>query len=91
MSSILTPVRHTLAPLEGAGSVSSTTSANLRRSRPHSIEVLVMRLSLAMLLWAQRRAERTQLTPEQHSQLVAQERARSIRDHADALRAARIR
>jgi hypothetical protein len=37
-----------------------------RRARPHGIDRLVMRLSLAMLLWARHRADRGVLTHEQH-------------------------
>lgn len=38
-----------------------------RRARPHGVDRLVMRLSLAMLLWARRRADRAQPGHEEHA------------------------
>jgi len=38
-----------------------------RRARPHGLDRLVMRLSLAMLLWARRRADRGMLTHEEQA------------------------
>ncbi len=73
------------------GAVAPMVPTVVITSRPHGLDRLVMRLSLAALLWAQRHADRTTLTSEQHAHLVAQERALAVREHAMALLAARIR
>ena len=49
-----------------------------RRARPHGFDLAVMRLSLAMLMWARRHSERTAPTRDEHARLMyeAGERAR---------------
>jgi hypothetical protein len=49
-----------------------------RRARPYGFDLLVMRISLAMLLWARRRADRTAVTRAEQRlhYLVALERER---------------
>jgi hypothetical protein len=50
-----------------------------------------MRISIAMLRWARRRADRSALTHEQHAQRLRVHAELAARAHADALRAARVR
>lgn len=56
---------------EGAMSMTATsvtaqmTSYNSRRVHPHGLDLVVMRLSLATLLWARRRADRSLMTHEE--------------------------
>jgi hypothetical protein len=38
-----------------------------RRARPRGLDRLVMRLSLAMLMWARHRADRSALSHEEHT------------------------
>lgn len=42
-------------------------AAPARRARPHGLDRVVMRLSLAMLLWARHRADRGILSHEEHA------------------------
>ena len=59
----------------------------VRRARPQGLDRLVMRLSLAMLLWARHRADRGALSHEEH--LLRRANALAVeRDRRDA--AARI-
>ncbi len=62
-----------------------------RRPRAHGIDRLVMRASMAALLWARRRADRAALTHETHERLRAQHVEVVRREHEAALRAARVR
>ena len=62
-----------------------------RRPRPHGLDRLVMRLSLTMLLWARRHADRIGVTAEQHARAVDAAAALQRREHDSALRAARVR
>ena len=62
-----------------------------RRVRPHGVDRLVMRLSLAMLIWARERAERDALSHDEHLLRISQARATQSREHDAALRAARVR
>lgn len=57
-----------------------------RRSRPHGIDLLVMRMSLAMLLWARRRANRTVMTREENLRRREVAVATEVREHAAATR-----
>ena len=62
----------------------------VRRVRPSGFDRAVMRLSLAMLLWARRRAERTVVSPEEHA---LQRRARADlarREHTAAMLIVRV-
>src|ERR1700712_1068601 len=43
-----------------------TAAYGTRRVRPHGLDLLVMRLSLATLLWARRRADRNLMTHEEN-------------------------
>lgn len=55
------------------------------------LDLLAMRASLAVLLWARRRADRRLVRREVLEQRVATERERLAREHAFALLAARVR
>lgn len=57
-----------------------------RRSRPRGIDLLVMRMSLAMLLWARRRANRTAMSREEHLRRREVAAATAAREHAAASR-----
>lgn len=59
-----------------------------RRARPHGLDRAVMRLSLAMLIWARKRAETSH---DERALRVIQARATEQREHESALRAARVR
>lgn len=61
------------------------------RIRPHGFDRLIMRLSLATLLWARRHAERTAITRDDQSRMFEQYRARQRREQEAALLFARIR
>ena len=59
---------------EGVNTMTATTVfqhqyavPTARRPRPHGIDRVVMRLSLAMLLWARDRADRAALSHEEHA------------------------
>lgn len=54
-----------------------------RRPRPHGLDLLVMRLSLAMLLWARQRADRGVMSHEEH----ARRRANALAIEHDRRRA----
>jgi hypothetical protein len=62
-----------------------------RRARPHGVDRLVMRLSLAMLIWARKRADRDALSHDERALRVSQARALQTREHESALRVARVR
>jgi hypothetical protein len=66
-------------------------SLTATRSRPRGIDLLVMRVSLAMLHWARRRADRASVTREEHKRRLAVQADIARRQHADALLAARVR
>jgi hypothetical protein len=55
------------------------------------VDLLVMRVSLALLLWARRRADRRAMSRESLQRAVAADRARAGREHQAALLAARVR
>lgn len=61
------------------------------RSGARGIDLMVMRISLAMLLWARRRAERATVTREEHERRLVLHAEIARREHSAALRAARVR
>jgi hypothetical protein len=61
-----------------------------RRARPHGIDRIVMRLSLAMLLWVRHRADRGTVSHEEHAMRHANEVALERDRHAAALRISRV-
>ena len=69
----------------------STTRTVARRARPRGLDRVVMRLSLTMLLWARRRADRIAPTREQHARAFDAAIALQRREHDSALLIARIR
>jgi hypothetical protein len=62
-----------------------------RRVRPHGLDRAVMRVSLALLLWARRRADRAAITSEEHGRLLRDQYAIQRREHDAALLVARVR
>lgn len=56
--------------------------ARIRRARPSGFDRLVMRLSLAALLWARRRADRAVPTREEHARRYELQRDRERRELA---------
>lgn len=62
-----------------------------RRAQAHGIDRLVMRLSMAALLWARRRADRADLGRDDLVRLRQQSEAAERREHESALLAARVR
>jgi hypothetical protein len=68
-----------------------TMTATTARPRPHGLDRAVMRLSLAMMIWARKRAERSAMTHSQRGRQVSQARAIEAREHDAALRFARVR
>ena len=79
------------ATTAGRTGLRANSAPVVRRARPHGLDRAVMRLSLAMLLWARKRSDRAAITPEQHraQRDVAEGIAR--RQHESALLAARVR
>ena len=75
------------------GQETTMTSHSLAatRHRARGIDLLVMRVSLAMLLWARRRADRATVTREEQERLFAVQADIARRQHAHALLAARVR
>jgi len=75
------------------GQETTMTSHSLAatRHRARGIDLLVMRVSLAMLLWARRRADRADLPREEHERRLAIQADIARRQHASALLAARVR
>jgi hypothetical protein len=69
----------------------TTMTATTARPRPHGLDRAVMRLSLAMLIWARKRSERSAISHDQHTQRVSQALAIETREHDAALRFARVR
>ena len=61
------------------------------RARATGFDRLVMRVSLAALLWARRRTERRSMTVGEHALRLAQAQDLARREHEFALRAARVR
>jgi hypothetical protein len=61
-----------------------------RRPRPHGIDRVVMRLSLAMLRWARARADRATLSHEEHALRRANDLVLERERREAALRIARV-
>lgn len=90
----LSVVRPTLVSQKEVSAMTATTATyekNVRRPRPHGLDRAVMRMSLAMLLWARRHADRTALSPEQYASLCRERRRRERFQHDAALLVARVR
>ena len=64
---------------------------SVRRVRPTGFDRAVMRLSLAMLLWARRRAERTFVSPEEHALMRRAQAELQRRDYSTAVFIASVR
>lgn len=62
-----------------------------RRARARGLDRLIMRLSLATLLWARRHADRTAITREEQVRIYRETRAVQRREHDAALLVARVR
>lgn len=82
---------------EGVSTMTTTAthlefdSRAARRPRPHGLDLLVMRVSLAMLVWARRRADRVSVQHEERLRQHHLRRETERREHEFALRAARVR
>ena len=62
-----------------------------RRARPSGLDRVVMRVSLAMLLWARRHADRAAVSREQQQRRYAMLRDLDRRSHDAAMLIARVR
>lgn len=60
------------------------------RLRARGFDRFVMKLSLSMLLWARKRADRASIGREEHARLLAREAETRRREHESALRGARV-
>lgn len=60
------------------------------RARVHGVDRLIMKLSLSVLLWARKRADRAALGRDEHALLIDQVADRERREHDAALRVARV-
>lgn len=69
----------------------SYSSLGTRRTRARGLERAVMRVGLAMLLWARRRADRQILSRDENTRRLAIQQGLADREHSAALRAARVR
>lgn len=65
--------------------------ATARRARPHGFDRAVMRVSLMMLLWARRHADRTVVSHEEHTRMHRELQGLQRREHDAALLVARVR
>lgn len=63
----------------------------VRRARPRGFDRAVMLVSVAMLRWARRRADRMTISSQEHARLLAIATATQRREHHAALIAARAR
>ena len=70
--------------------MTATTVSLRRRARPHGLDLAVMRLSLAMLLWARRHADRTTYSHDEQARRLQLEGELARREHLTALMAARV-
>lgn len=68
----------------------TTMTAALTRTQPPSLDRLVVKLSLAMLAWAHKRADRASIGRDQHDRLFVQAAETKRREHDWAKRAARV-
>lgn len=68
----------------------TTVLTPARRARAHGIDLLVMRMSMAALRWARRRADRAVPGRDEVLRLRAQHSDIARREHESALRAARV-
>jgi hypothetical protein len=69
----------------------TTMTATTARPRPHGLDRAVMRLSLAMMIWARKRTDRFAISHDERAQRVSQALAARAREHDAALRVARVR
>ncbi len=76
--------------VEEVTSMTGATVSFSPRPRAHGFDRAVMRLSLAMMVWARRRSG-SGLSAGEHTRIRETARAIEQRDHAWALRAARVR
>jgi len=65
----------------GQADAPATPPRKMPRARPHGIDLLVVRLSVAALLWAGRRADRAQLPREEHQRRFLMEQELERREH----------
>lgn len=90
----MTPVRSddrpTVTSVEEVTFMTTATVSLSSRPRAHGFDRALMRLSLALMVWARRRAG-TGLTASAHARLREQAEATTRREHAWDLRAARVR
>lgn len=62
-----------------------------RRVRPHGLDRVIMRVSLMMLLWARRHADRTAVSHEEHTRMYRELQRFERRERDAALLIARVR
>lgn len=67
-----------------------TSLSTSTHTRAHGFDLLVMRLSIAALGWAERRADRATLSHEENSRRFRLQADLAERAHHHALRAARV-
>lgn len=65
--------------------------ATARRVRPHGLDRVIMRVSLMMLLWARRHADRTAVSHEEHTRMYRELQRFERRERDAALLIARVR
>ena len=79
-------------PTREVNTMTATTfGTTVRRVRPHGLDRAVMRVSLAMLLWARRHADRTAVSREEHTRMYRELQNLQRREHDAALLVARVR
>jgi len=87
MTSTLQPRTHGMAIVTSGNKeacergVTATGPFGVPHARAHVIDLLVMRVSLAALTWAQRRADRARLTREEQQRRYRVARELEQRDH----------
>ncbi len=65
-----------------ASILSRPATRSSRRSRPHGIDLAIMRVSLAMLLWARRRAERNIVSSAEQRRALEVQRGIEARERS---------
>ena len=69
----------------------SYSSLGTSRARARGLERAVMRVAMAMLLWARRRADRQILSRDENMRRLTNQQQLAAREHSAAMRAARVR
>lgn len=90
-ASTLSVVAARIAPEEEFTMIVSPAAMRPITRNASGLDLLAMRVSLTVLLWARRRADRRAMSRESLQRAIATDRERAGREHQAALLAARVR